>query len=213
MRKAFKIGLFGAFLLTGMPALAAQPGANAVDQLEMLEWSDPERAAQMIDAAPPTADAAAEIDMLEIRGMIYADDSREEDVYAVERRLEAIAGAGNEAAVRAGRFVRAYSARLHNQFAAAEAELKGIDMNAIKSDSERYRVLSLRGHVLRFLGQDEAALPFLEQALDLGEQDARRRADSALHAVAGAHLHGERQFRPRHDAAEHGARIRDALGR
>jgi diguanylate cyclase (GGDEF)-like protein len=102
--------------------------------------------------------------------MIYADATRDEDVFTVERRLEAIAGAGDEGAVRAGRFVRAYSARQHNQFAAAEAELKGIDINTIRSDSERYRVLTLRGHVLRILGQDEAALPFLEQALDLANK-------------------------------------------
>jgi diguanylate cyclase (GGDEF)-like protein len=182
MRKVFKFELIGAFLLSGSLAFGEAAAGNPTDQLEMLEWSDPERAAQMIDTAPPsTADAAAEVDMLEIRGMIYADNTRDEDVYAVERRLEAIAGAGNVAAVRAGRFVRAYSARLHNQYAAAEAELKGIDINAIKSDSERYRMLSLRGHVLRILGQDEAALPFLERALDLANKmhdDVR-----TLHAI------------------------------
>jgi tetratricopeptide (TPR) repeat protein len=72
--------------------------------------------------------------------------------------------------VRAGRFVRAYSARQHTQFAAAEAELNGIDSTAIASDLERYRVLTLRGYVLRVLGQDEAALPFLEQAVDLANK-------------------------------------------
>ncbi len=138
----------------------------------MLEWSDPERAAQIVDAAPPLSSqsVATEIDMLEIRGMVYADSTRDDDVYAVERRLEAIASADNDAAVRAGRFVRAYSARQHNQYAAAEAELKGIDVNAIGSDTERYRVLMLQGHVLRILGQDEAALPSLEKALDLANK-------------------------------------------
>ena len=38
------------------------------------------------------------------------------------------------------------------------------------SDAERYRVLTLQGHVLRILGKDEAALPFLEQALDLANK-------------------------------------------
>ena len=138
----------------------------------MLEWSDPERAAQIIDAAPPlSADSSAsEIDMLEIRAMIFADSSRDEDVNTVEQRLDIIASAGDTSALRAGRFVRAYSARQHGQYAAAEAELKGIDVNAIGSDSERYRILTLRGLVLRTLGQDEAALPFLEQALDLANK-------------------------------------------
>ena len=172
MPKIDKLASIGALLLSaafGSGAIAASTGA---DQLEMLEWSDPERAAQIIDAAPPLSanSVASEIEMLEIRGMIYADGGRDEDVYSVERRLEAIAGTGDDTAVRAGRFVRAYSARQHSQFAAAEADLKGIDINTIRSDTERYRVLTLRGHVLRILGQDEAALPFLERALDLANK-------------------------------------------
>jgi len=66
--------------------------------------------------------------------------------------------------------VRAYSARQHSQYAAAAAELEAIDINAIRSDPERYRILMLRGYVLRILGKDEAALPFLEQALDLANK-------------------------------------------
>ena len=183
MKKINNLGRVGAFLLAAAFACRAAAGSTFAGQLEMLEWADPERAAQMIDAAPPlSADSGtSEIEMLEIRGMIYADGTRDEDVYAVERRLALIAGAGNDSAVRAARFVRAYSARQHNQFAAAEAELKGIDINAIQSDTERYRVLELRGYVLRILGQDEAALPFLEHALDLANKmhDELR----ALHAM------------------------------
>jgi len=171
MGKIHNLALIGAlWLCAASSARAAAP--TTADQLEMLEWSDPERAAQIIDAAAPLpADPQpSEIDMLEIRGMIYADSTRDQDVYAIEKRLETIAGRGNESAVRAGRFVRAYSARQHSQYAAAEAELKGIDMNSIRSDAERYRILTLRGHVLRITGQDEAALPFLEQALDLANK-------------------------------------------
>ncbi len=172
MRKRNSLALIGAILLSATAASRAFAESTFADQLEMLEWADPERAAQMIDAAPPLAESsvAAEIEMLEIRGMVYADSTRDEDVYAVERRLEAIAGSGEDSAVRAGRFVRAYSARQHSQYAAAEAELKGVDINSIQSDTERYRVLALRGHVLRMLGQDEAALPFLEHALDLSNR-------------------------------------------
>ena len=172
MRKLHILALIGAILLCPAFAFRASAEPTFADQLEMLEWADPERASRMIDAAPPPSgrSAAAEIEMLEIRGMVYADSTRDEDVFAVERRLEAIAGGGNDSAVRAGRFVRAYSAREHSQFAAAEAELKGININSIDSDTERYRVLALRGHVLRILGQDEAALPLLEQALDLAHK-------------------------------------------
>jgi diguanylate cyclase (GGDEF)-like protein len=173
MRKANNFGLIGAiFLLSAAVASGAAAESTFADQLEMLVWSDPERAAQIVDAAPPlSADSSAsEIEMLEIRGMVYADSSRDGDVDAVVRRLEDIARAGDAAAVRASHFVRAYSARQHNQYAAAESELKGIDINSIGTDTERYRMLALRGHVLRVLGQDDASLPFLERALDLANK-------------------------------------------
>ena len=172
MRKINKFALIGAVLLSAVYASDAVAESTFADQLEMLEWSDPERAAQIIDAAPPlSADSeASEIEMLEIRGMIYADGTRDADVDAAVQRLDVIAGAGDASAGRAGHYVRAYSARQHSQFAMAEEELKNIDLSSISSDSERYRVLTLRGHVLRILGQDEAGLPFLEQALDIANR-------------------------------------------
>ena len=172
MPKVNKFALNGAILLSASFASGAVAQSTFANQLEMLEWSDPERAAQIIDAAPPlSADSdASEIEMLEIRAMVYADGTRDDDVHAVEKRLDALAREGDGSAVQAGRFVRAYSARQHSQYATAEAELKGIDINAIRSDTERYRVATLQGHVLRTLGKDEAALPFLEEALDLANK-------------------------------------------
>jgi diguanylate cyclase (GGDEF)-like protein len=172
MPKINKLSLIGAILLSGAHATGAFAQPTFADQLELLEWADPERAAQIIDAAPPLSASStpSEIEMLEIRAMIFADSNRDEDVNSIEQRLDVIAAAGDQSALRAGRFVRAYSARQHGQYAAAEAELKGIDFNSISSDSERYRILMLRGLVLRTLGQDEAALPFLEQALDLANK-------------------------------------------
>src|ERR1700683_3010238 len=153
MRKINNLALIAALVLCAAMVSGAVAQSTFADQLEMLEWSDPERAAQMIDAAPPLSpdSGASEIDMLEIRAMISADSTRDKDVQAVVQRLDAIARAGDVSAVRAGRFVRAYSARQHIQFATAEAELKGIDMTSIVSDTERYRVVTLRGHVLRIL--------------------------------------------------------------
>jgi diguanylate cyclase (GGDEF)-like protein len=172
MLKINNFALIGAILLSATYASGAVAESTYANQLEMLEWSDPERAAQIIDAAPPLAadSDASEIEMLEIRAMIYADSTRDEDVHAVEQRLDALARARDESAVQAGRFVRAYSARQHSQYATSEAELKGIDINALRSDTERYRVATLQGHVLRTLGKDEAALPFLEQTLDLANK-------------------------------------------
>jgi diguanylate cyclase (GGDEF)-like protein len=183
MRKADNLALIGAFLLSVTLASGAAAESTFADQLEMLEWSDPERAAQIIDAAAPVpADLpSSELEMLEIRAMVYADSSRDNDVNTLVQRLDAIARAGDEAAARAALFVRAYSARQHREFATAETEMKGIDVNAIHSDTERYRVLSLKGYVLRVLGRDEAALPPLEQSLDLANKmhDERR----TLHAM------------------------------
>jgi diguanylate cyclase (GGDEF)-like protein len=172
MGKTNNLALIGAILLSAGLASGAAAESTFADQLEMLEWSDPERAAQILDAAPALAadSSTSEVEMLAIRGMIYADNTRDDDVDAVMQRLDAIAREGVKAAVRAGRFVRAYSARQHNQFATAEIEIKGIDITSIGSDAERYRVLSLRGHVFRILGQDDAALPFLERALDVANK-------------------------------------------
>jgi len=187
MRKAHNLALIAAFLLSTALVSGAAAESTFADQLEMLEWSDPERAAQIVDAAPPlsTDAGASEIEMLEIRGMIFADATRDADVEAVVQRLDSIAGATagalGAASVRAGHFVRAYSARQHSQFAVAEDELKRIDINSVGSDSERYRILTLRGHVLRILGQDEAALPFLERALDLANK--MRNEPRILHAM------------------------------
>src|SRR5882672_87313 len=173
MRRTIKLGMIGSiFLLSAAVASGAAAESTFADQLEMLEWSDPERAAQIVDSAPPLAadSSASEIEMLEIRGMVYADSAREADVDAVVQRLDEIARAGDATAVRAQHFVRAFSASQHREFATAEADLKDIDITSMRSDTERYRTLSLRGRVLRILGQDEAALPFLEQALDLANK-------------------------------------------
>ena len=169
MRKVAHFKLIGAVLLSAAFASSAAADARYADQLEMLEWANPERGAQLIDAAAPLVQdgSADEIDMLDIRGMIFADLARDADVDAVLRRLDAIARGGDAAAVRGGIYVRAYSARQHGQFAAAQAEIKRIDPSATKFDSERFRVLMLRGYVALILGQDEAALPDFEQALDL----------------------------------------------
>src|SRR5580692_7071182 len=76
MRKLNHCALAAAILLSAFMSVAAAASSSFADQLEMLEWSDPERAIQIVDAAPPvSADSASEIDMLEIRGMIYADSS------------------------------------------------------------------------------------------------------------------------------------------
>src|ERR1700737_3997563 len=75
MRKTNGLALIGAIVLSAAFAPGAAAESTFADQLEMLEWSDPERAAQIVDAAPSLSagSSASEIEMLEIRGMVYAN--------------------------------------------------------------------------------------------------------------------------------------------
>ena len=119
--------------------------------------------------------------MLEVRGMVYVDVRRDSDVDATITHLQTIAQDGDESAAVAVHYVKAYSLYQHDQYAAASAEFSGVDIESIVADAERYRFSILRGNTLRTLGQAEAALPFLERALNIAHdmQDDRR----GLHAM------------------------------
>jgi len=149
-------------------AAQATPEHTLVDRIEMLDWSDPERAAKIIDTMPASVEGReSEVQMLEVRGMVYVDVRRDADVDATIARLQTIAQDGDESAVLAVHYVTAYSLYEDDQYAAARTELSGVDIESIAADAERYRFSILRGNVLRTLGQAEAALPFLESALDI----------------------------------------------
>lgn len=142
-----------------------------LDRIEMLDWSDPERAEQLLGAASldpklPVTD----VQMLEVRGMVYADVHRDAEVDATLNRLQAMVQQGNRSALIAEHYVRAYSLYQRDQYAAADAELQHIDIDAIATDAERYRMSILRGNSYRLLGQAEAALPYLERGLDLANE-------------------------------------------
>ncbi|MGA2776500.1 MAG: GGDEF domain-containing protein [Steroidobacteraceae bacterium] len=163
-------------------AVAAPVRQTLINQIEMLDWSDPERAEKMIDMASVTADSSAsEVEMLEVCGMVYVDVRRDSDVDATIADLQTIAQDGDASAALAAHFVKAYSLYERDQYAAADAELAGIDIKSIASDVERYRFSILRGNTLRLLGKAEAALPFLESGLDIAHdmQDDMR----VLHAT------------------------------
>jgi diguanylate cyclase (GGDEF)-like protein len=172
----------------GLAAAGAAGGAAAsveqsfADRIEMVDWSDPERAAQLIDAAPTPAERRApEIQMLEVRGMVLSDVHRDLDVDATIARLQMLAHQGDKSAAVAEHYVRAYSLYQRDQYSAADTELKRIDIESIASPAERYRVSILHGNTLRMLGQAEAALPFLERGLDLAHE--MRDEVRGLHAM------------------------------
>lgn len=159
-------------------ALAAEQ--NLRDRIEMLDWSDPERAEQLIKTA--AADKGEpEVQLLEVCGMVYADTHRDADVDATIARLQAMAGRGVKSAILAEHYVRAYSLYQRDRYATADAELSHVDIESIAANAERYRVSILRGNTLRMLGQAEAALSFLERSLDIAQ--AMHDGPRSLHAM------------------------------
>jgi diguanylate cyclase (GGDEF)-like protein len=166
MRVSRKWALIGLLAWTAATTVGAAD-LSFSDRIEMLDWSDPARAQKIIDSPSLAKGRASEVQFLEVRAMIYVDTRRDADVDATIARLKAIADDGDQSAVLAEHYVRAYSHYEQAEYAAAREELNLIDMTAIDSDAERYRVSILRGNTLRTLGQGEAALPFLEEALDV----------------------------------------------
>jgi diguanylate cyclase (GGDEF)-like protein len=180
------MGRFRKSALIGVLGWGAAVSGHAADQsfadrIEMLDWSDPQRAAKMIEGPALGKVRDADVQFLEVRGMVFADVRREADVDATLARLKSLAEDGDQSASVAQHYVKAYSLYQHEQYAAASAELSHIDMKSIASDSEAYRVSILRGNTLRTLGQADAALPFLEEGLDLARDmhDEQR----TLHAL------------------------------
>jgi diguanylate cyclase (GGDEF)-like protein len=169
-------------LLAVGASLAASAPQSVSDSVETLDWSDPERALRAIETLDPSNEGAgADIPMLEIQGVVYADMHRQSYVDETIARLHTIGAQGNKAAVIAEHFVRAYSLFERGQYTAASTELSSSDLEEIKLPTERYRFLILQGTSLRQQQQSEAALPILEQAYALAQHlgdDVR-----ALHAM------------------------------
>jgi diguanylate cyclase (GGDEF)-like protein len=157
--------------LVAAGAIATPTEQTFADRVEMMDWSDPERAAQLLDTAPTAIlRSSPELQMMEVRGMVFADVRRDADFDATAAKLHAMAQEGDEGAVLAEHYVRAYSFYQHDQYTAASRELSHIEIDAITSDTERYRVAILRGNTFRILGQAESALPFLEEGLDVARE-------------------------------------------
>ena len=177
VRKSALIGILG----WGAAVSGHAADQSFADRIEMLDWSDPQRAAKMIEGPALGKVRDADVQFLEVRGMVYADAHRDVDVEGTLARLKSLAEDGDQSATVAEHYVKAYSLYQHEQYAAASAELAHIDMKSISSDSEAYRVSILRGNTLSTLGQAEAALPFLEEGLDLARDlhDEQR----TLHAL------------------------------
>src|SRR6202044_353509 len=163
IRKSALVGILG----WGAAVSGHAADQSFADRIEMLDWSDPQRAAKMIEGPALGKVRDSDVQFLEVRGMVYADVRREADVDATLARLKSLAEDGDQSATVAEHYVKAYSLYQQFQYAANFAELAHILLKSISSDFDAYRVSILRGNTLRTLGQAWESLPFLEEGLDL----------------------------------------------
>jgi diguanylate cyclase (GGDEF)-like protein len=170
--RRFALTLAVGFLVGGaaLSQSEPQPIASIADRIETLNWADPARALRAIQTTPSTNGVAQiDIPMLEVQGSVYADMYQQTKVDEVIARLQSLISRGNQAAVVAAHFVRAYSQFRRGQYTAASVELGKSNVEEIKLPTERYRYLLLLGDSLRIQHQTEAALPRLEQASALAQ--------------------------------------------
>jgi diguanylate cyclase (GGDEF)-like protein len=162
-------GLAYIFLFLGLTAHADPRALSAqLQRAEQLGWFDAEASLASLETLEPQIqDPAAELELLTLRGFADVDSKRDEDARQVLEHLHGLESSGSRAAGFARHIIRAYLLRQSDQYEAARAELDAIDPNDLRSDLERYRLEYLRGCVLRFLGQHEAALRAFERALDI----------------------------------------------
>lgn len=182
-----RIIIAGLLLVGAIRAGAAEQ--NFAARIEMLDWADPAHAAQVLDVLPVLpATRPPDFELLEVRGMVYADLHRDDAVSALLADLKAREERGEGKAPSTAHYIRAYSAFQRVQYDTASSELAEIDLQDLSSATERYRFALLRGNTLRLLGQSEAGLALLEKAFDLANDlhdDTRR-----LHAMLSlAHIY------------------------
>jgi len=139
-----------------------------VQRAEQLGWFDPDASLALLDSVQPQVRGEqAEVEVLTLRGFAYVDSRRDQQAQQTIDRLQQLADQGSRSADFSRHLVRAYFFRQSDRYDAARAELDSIDSASVRSDLDRYRLEHLRGCVLRFLGQHEAALLSFEHALDI----------------------------------------------
>lgn len=184
MKRLLRAGL--ACLLGTVASLTAQaepvPIASEVQRAEQLGWFDPDASLALLDTIQPQIHGEqAEVEILTLRGFAYVDSKRDQQAQQTIERLAELAKHGSSAADFSRHLVRTYFLRQTDRYEEARTELDSIDSNSVRSDLDHYRLEYLRGCVLRFLGQHEAALLSFEHALDIA--NAMHSAPYAIHAM------------------------------
>ena len=173
---------------------AAEQSFN--DRIEMLDWSDPERAAESSTTPRLAKGRASEIQFLEIRGMVLVDIRRDADADATMARLKEIADVGDQSAVLAEHYVRAYSLYQHGQYLQPRAS-SSVTSTRRRSARTRKPIASsiFRGNTLAHAwGRPRPPCRFSRRRSDLARDMHDDQRSPACHALAGAHLHEYRQF-------------------
>ena len=169
--------------------LARSGELTDIARAEQVGWSDPDAAIAMLDGAPAhPEDPAAVVQALLIRGTLFADTRQDTEALAVANQLEAMGRTGVHGAGTASHLVRAYLLCHSDRFTEAQAELRLLDADESGSAIERFRLEILRGNILHFVGEQEAALVAYERALDLARSaSSSARESRALVKIAQLH--------------------------
>lgn len=140
-----------------------------VDRAEQLGWSDPEKALPKLEQLEATGPDTVTLEqLLTVRGFLLVDTRQDEAARALIEHLYEL---GRQSAPMrlAGHMVQAYEFSQHDQVTQAAAELSHIEPDATTPPIALFRLESLKGSVLRFTGQHEAAVLAYERAIDIAE--------------------------------------------
>ena len=156
--------LFWSLVCQGQTALLED-----VDRTEQLGWSDPEKALPKLDqlelAGP---DRAALEQLLTVRGFVLIDTRQDDAARALIEHLSAL-GRERPSMRLAAHLVQTYQFIQHDQVKQAAVELGKIQPDAATPPVTLFRLESLKGSVLRFTGQYEAAVSAYERAIDIAD--------------------------------------------
>ena len=157
-------------LLAGT-AVAAAGARTLAERIELLDWSDPERAARLVDAAATPAERSQlAVPMLEVSGIVYADMRRDTDVVATLAALQAAAGRDDHSAALALQSVRAHQAYQQGRYADAATVLAEVDLQSVRTPAEQYRLALLRGAVLRAQRRPDDAARVVRWGLGVAQE-------------------------------------------
>jgi len=161
-----------------------------IERAEQVGWTDPEAAIIMLDVARQhLLEPSARVRGLVVQGVLYADTRRDTEALAAIDQLESLNRSGVRGARAGSHLLRAYLLCHSDHYKEARSELRLLNDDDADSGLDRFRLQILRGTVLHFVGEQEAALTAYERALDLARSVASTsRETRALVKIAQLHI-------------------------